>query len=226
MAENGPPEAVLPFADYLNYYHLEQYLFEQVGPRFHSEHSIGAFDFFSIVIWKTNRAKSKIAERLRRKAQPGEDLDASARRLTASLYRAADACERLRLLLDEKEWGFRLPMASAVLTVLWPAQFTVYDIRVCDQLEEVLGSDRRIFKRMANWVYSDRLWQAYQKYIAAVKEATPDGLTLRDGDRYLWARSAAEQLKEGVQRGFKTESPEEMATPWSTRRFKQSFSPD
>jgi hypothetical protein len=133
MPEQGSPEVVLSFGDYLSYYDLEQYLFEQVGPRFHSEHSIGAFDFFSIVIWKANRAKSKIAERLRRKAQPGEDLDAIARRLTASLYGARDACERLRLLLDEKEWGFRLPMASAVLTVLWPEEFTVYDFRACEQ---------------------------------------------------------------------------------------------
>jgi hypothetical protein len=171
MAENGPPEAMVPFADYLNYYDLEQYLFEQVGPRFHTEHSIGAFDFFSIVIWKANRAKSKIAGRLWRKAQPEEDLDAIARRLTASLYRARDACERFRLLLDEKEWGFYLPMASAVLTVLWPDEFTVYDMRVCDQLEKALGGHCRIFKRIA------------------------------------------EQLKEDIQRGFKTETPEETAAP-------------
>lgn len=161
MPEDGGPEAVLPLGDYLNYYDLDRYLFKQVRPRFHSEHSIGAFDFFSIVIWKANRAKSRIAERLWGKAQPGEDLDAIARRLTASLYGARDACERFRLLLDEKEWGFRLPMASAVLTVLWPDEFTVYDYRTCEQLQQALGAHCRIFKRIAPWAYSDRLWQTY-----------------------------------------------------------------
>ena len=42
--------------DYLRYYDLERYLFEDVHRRFHEEGSIGAFDFFSIVIWKANRA--------------------------------------------------------------------------------------------------------------------------------------------------------------------------
>jgi len=45
--------------DYLEYYDLERYLFENVHQRFHLEHSLGAFDFFSIVIWKANRAKSQ-----------------------------------------------------------------------------------------------------------------------------------------------------------------------
>lgn len=211
MPEKGSPEAVLPFGGYLDYYDLEEYLFDQVRPRFHSEHSIGAFDFFSIVIWKANRAKSRIAERLWRKAQPGEDLDAVARRLTASLYGARDACERFRLLLDEKEWGFYLPMASAVLTVLWPEEFTVYDFRVCEQLEKADRGHCTVFKHIAGWVHSDRLWRTYQDYVAAVKRAGPDGLSLRDKDRYLWARSAAEQLQEDIQRGFKTETPEEMA---------------
>ena len=54
--------------DYLRYYDLETYLFEDVRRRFHAERSLSAFDFFSIVIWKANRAKSKIAHRLLSKA--------------------------------------------------------------------------------------------------------------------------------------------------------------
>lgn len=36
--------------DYRRYYDLETFLFGDVSPRFHAEGSIGAFDFFSIVI--------------------------------------------------------------------------------------------------------------------------------------------------------------------------------
>ncbi len=38
--------------DYLKYYDLEAYLFDDLRKRFHEDGSLGAFDFFSIVIWK------------------------------------------------------------------------------------------------------------------------------------------------------------------------------
>ena len=40
------------------------------------------------------------------------------------------------------KWAFRLPTASAILTVLYPDVFTVYDRRVC----KVLGA----FDQLAN----------------------------------------------------------------------------
>ncbi|HYX71330.1 MAG TPA: hypothetical protein VE732_01045 [Nitrososphaera sp.] len=69
--------------DYLKYFDRERYLFEDVHQRFHAEHSLGAFDFFSIIIWKANRAKSKIALKLLAKDPEGRrDLDAICRTLT------------------------------------------------------------------------------------------------------------------------------------------------
>lgn len=62
--------------NYCRYYDLETFLFEDVTKRFDDDGSIGAFDLFSIVIWKANRAKSKTAKRLRNLAKPGETLDA------------------------------------------------------------------------------------------------------------------------------------------------------
>lgn len=49
---------------YLDYYYLEQYLFDVVSARFQTVGTLSAFDFFCIVIWKANRAKSKVAKRL------------------------------------------------------------------------------------------------------------------------------------------------------------------
>lgn len=73
------------------YYDLESYLLGEVRSRFASEGSLGAFDFFSIVIWKANRAKSKIAELLRRKDRnKREALEPIVRDLTSSLHAAAD----------------------------------------------------------------------------------------------------------------------------------------
>ena len=117
----------------LRYYDLERYLFEDVHQRFHIDHSIGAFDFCSIVIWKANRAKSKIARKLLAKDPMGRrNLEVIVRTLTASLDDASNPKERMRLLV--KDWSFALPMASAVLSVCWPDYFTIYDARVCDQL--------------------------------------------------------------------------------------------
>jgi hypothetical protein len=112
--------------DFSRYYNLETYLFEDVHSRFHRDGFLSAFDFFSIVIWKANRAKTLIARRLLSRAQT-EELDSAVRKLSHSIYLADTMRERLRILLED--WGFHLPMASAILTVLWPDFFTVYDVR-------------------------------------------------------------------------------------------------
>lgn len=174
--------------NFLRYADLERYLFEDVRRRFHSEHSISAFDLFSIIIWKANRAKSRIARRLLRYES---DLEHAARRLSGDLWQARGAEDRLRVLMSD--WGFRLPMASAILTVLWPKEFTVYDTRVCGQL----GAFHSLAHRSC-----DRVWGGYAAYREAVRRAAPTRLTLRDKDRYLWGRSAAEQLKRELRSGF------------------------
>lgn len=178
----------------VEYYHRERYLFEVVNHRFHIEHSIGAFHFFSIVVWKANRAKSKVAKNLlERKAAGESDLETIVRRLTGYLYQAPDARERLRLLFED--WSFRLPMASAILTVFWPDEFTVYDIRVCGEL----GS----YHQLAHCTNFDRLWKGYRDYVSAVNRKIQDPLSLRDKDRCLWALSAATQLQNDINSGFR-----------------------
>ena len=109
--------------DYLRYYDRERYVFEDVHRRFHLEGSVAAFDFFSIVIWKANRAKSKIARRLLdRDPKRRTQLEPIVRDLTSDLARAGDARTRLRLLMET--WGFLLPMATAILSVFWPDEFS------------------------------------------------------------------------------------------------------
>lgn len=112
--------------------------------------------------------------------------------LTASLHKAGDARDRLHILM--KGWGFYLPMASSILSVLWPDDFSVYDVRVCGQL--------RRFHKLGNKTDFDRIWSGYQEYLEAVRSAAPSGLSLRDADRFLWGKSAAEQLAQDVEQGF------------------------
>jgi hypothetical protein len=179
--------------DGLRYYDLDAYLFEDVHKRFWADGSIGAFDFFSIVVWKANRAKSRIAKRLIAKyPRQDADLDAIVHKLTGSLFNAESHAERLRILLED--WGLYLPMASAVLAVLYPDYFTVYDYRVCEQLGR--------FQELSQWSQFDKIWPGYQQYREAVLAAGPDGLSLREKDRYFGGMSRAMQLAKDIEACF------------------------
>jgi hypothetical protein len=178
--------------DYLKYFDREHYLFEDVHKRFHKEHSLGAFDFFSIVIWKANRAKSKIAHRLLKTDRKSKrDLNARCRVLTRAIHAAHDHKERLRILI--KDWGFALPMASAILAVCYPDDFALYDYRVRDQIKD--------FPKLTTTNF-DRLWEGYQEYVASICKLAPQQEKLRDKDRFLYGKSNAVQLKSDILKSF------------------------
>jgi len=74
-------------------------------------------------------------------------------------------------------------MATAILTVLYPECFTVYDIRARQQLgvNDFAGRKDQI----------DRSFDEFLPKVAAISQAT----TLRDKDRYLWGKSAYQDLQ-------------------------------
>jgi len=178
--------------DYLRYFDRERYLFEYVHGRFEKDRSLGAFDFFSIVIWKANRAKSKIARKLlATKHKSKRDLNARCRVLTRAIHAAPDHKKRLQILI--KDWDFALPMASAILAVCYPDDFALYDYRVRDQI--------KTFPELTT-KNIDKLWDGYQEYIASVCRLTPGQKKLRDKDRFLYGKSNAMQLRKDIQRSF------------------------
>ena len=74
--------------DYRKYYHLERYLFDEVAKSFEKNNTLSAYDFFCIVIWKANRAKSKVAERLL--SQGYSDLSQAVSALIGNIAKAKD----------------------------------------------------------------------------------------------------------------------------------------
>lgn len=175
--------------DYSRYYDLESYLFQEVSPRFAEGGVLEAFDFFSIIAWKANRAKSAVARRLLRRGHGS--VETAVRALTRDIASRPNAMERMRLLY---EWGFRLPMASAILAVLYPDEFTVYDTRACGLLAR--------FQHLANISDFERLWAGYLDFKDAVCEAAPANLKLRDKDGFLWGKSFHEQLSSDIRSSF------------------------
>lgn len=176
--------------DFRQYYDLEAYLLDSVRPRFAQQGFLSAFDFFCIVIWKANRAKSKISKKLLERGY--KDLDAAVHTLTTGLAQQTTTKDRLRYLWEQ--WGFRLPLASAVLSILYPDEFTVYDVRVCDIL--------RRFHNLANLVNFDHVWRDYQAFQQAVEESAPPEFSLRDKDRFLWGKSFHKQLLLDIENAF------------------------
>jgi hypothetical protein len=189
--------------DYLKLCDLERYLFDVVRANFERDRRLSAFDFFCIIVWKANRAKSKIAKKLLEKdGHRRKDLDAIVGDVTKSLADADSEKEKMRILIEK--WGFRLPIASAILSVLWPDNFTVYDVKVCEQL----GGD---YKAIPDKARFEDLWNRYNMYIEAVQNKMPEVAILRDKDRVLWAKSFEKQLNKDIAMLFQKE--ESVLTP-------------
>ena len=173
------------------YDHLERYLLTEVSGHYREARQLTAFDFFCLVIWKANRSKSRVANRLL--AQGFTDLESAVPASTRALATAPHDKERMRILMDG--WGLRLPMASAILTVLYPESFTVYDVRVCDVLR-----DFRTTQYRTNF---EALWDEYLRFVAAVHDAVSRDDALRDKDRWLWGKSFCQRLEEDLASQFR-----------------------
>jgi len=180
--------------DYRQYYCLESFLSDTVRPRFLARHFLSVEDFFCILIWKANRSKTNHASRLKERA--GGDLARAVYELTSALFEKTERKDRLRVLIQD--WGFWLPTASAILTVLHPDDFTVYDERVCDVLNN--------FRYVNQTTVFEKIWDGYEKYQKSAEEVAPKGLTLRDKDRYLWGKSFHAQLISDTELGFPKKS--------------------
>jgi hypothetical protein len=167
-----------PTQDYRKYYDLERYLLEDVGQWFRDSGRLRPLDLFLILHWKSPRAKTKALDRL--KARCGT-FERATTRIARSLREASDNKERLTLLM--RDWGFRFPTATALLTILYPEDFTIYDVRVRSGIS---------FSKIRE-SYSERTWESvwgsYVAYKKRVIKRTPRGFSPRDKDRYLWGRS-------------------------------------
>ena len=155
--------------DYVKYYSLEDYLFGEVSRNFYKDHSLSAEDFFAIIIWKSNRSKTKIVRRLK---QEGLTVSEIVRNI-----RTESREGQLQYLIGKKI-GIGIPIASAILAVCYPKDFTVVDYRVIASLkalkEEVEGNPKLKPK-------------AYFDYIDKCKKIAKDmGVSLRQVDKVLW----------------------------------------
>jgi hypothetical protein len=167
--------------DYVKLTDLERYLFEDVGGKFRDSGKLKPLDLFLILHWKSRRAKIRNRDKLKKKSG---SFEKATKQIATSLQSANSDEERLRALMER--WGLRLPTASAILTVLYPEDFTIYDARVRRQLG--LGRMRETYSQRT-W---NDMWSRYLRFKDTVMKETPPHLCLRDKDRYLWGKSLYE----------------------------------
>lgn len=178
--------------DYLGYYDSERFLFEVVGPSFRATGQIRPEEFFLILIWKANRAKSKQLKRLIQIENCG--FPEAVARICAAISNAETPADKLAVLM--KRWRFRLPTATAILSVFYPDDFTVYDYRACEQLK--LFGCTEPFEKLEH-LSVGTVWPGYERFTRAVTDMVPDQKSLRGKDRYLWGKSLYEEIQKDIE---------------------------
>lgn len=174
---------------HIKYSDLENYVFTDVHAKFKDNGFLSAFDFFCIVIWKANRAKSKVAKRL---LKHNKNLEEGVKELTNEIFTAENPKRKFEILFTE--YGFRLPMASAILTALYPDTFTIYDFRVCETLSD--------FDKLGDIGNFEKIWEGYKQYIERVTTSEPSSISLREKDKLFWGTSFFNQLTKDINEQF------------------------
>lgn len=170
----------------LKYYWLEkEYLEKEVAPSFRDKGYLTAEQFFAIVFWKSKRRADLIRKTL--------NDDKSVKAFTAKIHDANSHDERLDLLLSKE--GVGIAMASGILTILYPRHFTVYDYRVRNELNQLLGEKKIPDIGALPKSNAQKIAKLYWEYVKTVQEVHPD-LSLRDCDRTLWGQSWLAGLKD------------------------------
>ena len=169
--------------DYRRYYNLESYLFEEVGPKFREHGHLSVYDFFCVLAWINSHWKSRIMTLLRTKGE--KSLGVTVEKLAKELWKKHSAKDQLAYLMEE--WRLGLPVASAILSVLRPDDFIIYDRRVC----KVTNSPE-----MQGMVWSDLLWKKYLEYKRKVEQQAPNNLSLRDKHQWLSGKAFHDSQKQ------------------------------
>ena len=186
--------------NYEKFYDLESFLFKDVTEFFKSNGYINGVQFYCILIWKAERAKFKNARKILKKDE-SKSFDENIKTLTREIHGAKSDLDKIKILFD---WDFWLATASAILTVLYPERFTVYDFRVVEH-EEL-----KRFKNLDS-EKSERNAERYLEFIEAFKalKLEKEFKDLRSKDRYLWGRSRYNSIVRDIESGFPLKNKKE-----------------
>lgn len=160
---------------YLKYYFLEDYLFGDIHKNFRRRGYLTPEEFFAIVIWKSNRRKTDIRKGVERSGK-------TIRAITSEVFRAKTPEQKLKILTSVFSIG--IPIASAILTVCYPDDFTIVDYRARASLKKDFDEEVEGNPTSKSYPYT-----AYFNYLNKCKNlAQRHNLSLREFDQVLWGK--------------------------------------
>lgn len=157
------------FWELLTLYDLETYLFQDVHEKFKRGDRICEFDFYCIIDWKSRRNKPGIKKGLR-KSDPGKLFD--------EVREAKEPKAKVEALTKVK--GIGIAIASAILAVCYPDNFTVVDSYILDMLKE--GG----YLSNASLTPEERYLEYNEKCNGWSRK---ERISLRRMDRLLWTKA-------------------------------------
>lgn len=149
---------------YLDLYNQEEYLFNFIGPKIKKRGFINFQEFFKICMWKSVRQKNNYRKN-----------EQTIKKITKNAFKESDERKKMEKLCELK--GVGIPMASAMLTVVFPDKYAVIDIRCIEMLNKL---NQNIKKHI-----SLNVWLEYLKIIRSL--AADNNLTPREIDKILFA---------------------------------------
>ena len=173
---------------YRKYYFLENYLFTDINKNFQKHGYLTPEEFFAIVIWKSNRAKTNVCKGIKKSKK-------TIREITSEIFKIKMPEQKLEIITSIPNIG--IPIGSAILTVCYPDDFTVADYRACEAIKSFSGeiNGNPTIKTSAYFEYLEKCKKLAHKY----------NFSLRDFDRILWGKDFYEgsnglkQIAKGIE---------------------------
>ena len=145
-------------------YDTEKIIFTEIGPRARKNCVLNFDDFYKICMWKSRRQKNRYLKNKNK-----------VENISRKAFLTSDETKKIELLcgLD----GVGIPTASAILTVLYPENYSIIDIRCIETLNH-LGYKMKNVMTVNNWL----------KYLEIMRDlAKENNVTTRDLDKALFA---------------------------------------
>ena len=92
------------------------------------------------------------------------------------------------------DWNLKLSNATAILSALFPEEFTFYDVEICGKLDD--------FRNIGNLTCFEDVWIGYHAYNQKVQQSLSESFSLCDKAPNLWIESFSTQLIKEIESGF------------------------
>ena len=160
--------------DYLAFYNIENYLFNNIGVKAKKRGFLQFSEFFEICMWKSKRPKQRYLKNKK-----------LVEKITKKAFFETDELNKIKLLCTLE--GIGIPTASALLSVVFPKKYPIIDIRCLEQL--------KYLKYKISKYISEKVWIEYleiMRNFASQYKKTP-----REIDKVLFAMHRETLNKKG-----------------------------